>query len=143
MLNVYKFHTDPKTLVQYDEVFKYRDHIVDKILSRYLSELQAGKYPNVMEAFGLSKFQSKCNADGDLCGIYPLGLDRRDCAVRIRLYEGRSVSDFALDVILVYNNTRRGVCSDELTKDPIEQTYQLIKKTLDHLADKALADERD
>jgi hypothetical protein len=140
MLNLYKYHTEPDSLMQYTIVFKYTDEMVRKIMQRYLSELQGGKYSNVMEAFGIHKFD--CRATEDACGIYPLGLDKRGLAVRVCIYEGRSLEDFALDCLLVFDHQRSIAYTEELSKlDPVEQTYQLFVKALGHLADKQLASE--
>ena len=143
MLDLYKYHTDPDSLMQSRRVFKYDNIMVQKIMLRYISELQAGKYPNVMDAFGADKFEYIVTANGDICGIYPLGTDKKGCAVRICLWEGRDMDDLALDCILVHNGNRYIAYSEPLTDDPEEQTYELFKKTLSHLADKQLADGRD
>lgn len=142
MLNLYKYHTKPDSLIQYTIGFEYTDEMVRKIMQRYVQELQAGKHPNVIEAFGMHKFDYR--ATDEACGIYPLGLDNRGLAVRVCIYEGRSLEDFALDCLLVFEHQRSIAYTEELSKtDPVGQTYQLFVKALSHLADKQLASGRD
>lgn len=141
MLNVYKFHTEPESLLQRSVTFEYTDSIAHRILQRYLNELNAGEYPNVMQAFGADKFDYAVSEDGDVCDIYPLGISDSKAAAyiaRVRTWEGDGMNNRIIDSIVTYNFRKYQTASEPLTNNPIEQAYKLFVKMLSHMADNKL-----